>query len=79
MTRSKKKGLYLNIKSLNMKKLITISKNSTILPNHLNKTFNIYSGNNFIKITVTKGMVYKKFGEFIFTRKSFSFKKRTKQ
>ena len=61
---------------LNSKDLKTKSRNLTILPIYVNKTFQVHNGKDFIKITVMKEMVGHKLGEFAKTRKSFKFKKK---
>lgn len=82
MTRSKWKGPYINPTDLNtvntLKKQHTYSmtRNSEIIPKFLGLTFKIYNGKEFIELTVTDSMIGHKFGEFIFTRVGFSFKKK---
>ena len=83
MSRSKWKGPYLAEKSLEFlqeydknytKK--SISRNSNILPQFVNKTFFVYNGKMNNEILVTDEMVGHKFGEFSNTRKKFIFKKK---
>ena len=57
----------------------------TILPCHVEKTYLIHNGKDFIKVSVTKKMLYHKLGEFVTTRvmkkppaKSFSKKRKKK-
>jgi len=50
-------------------------KNLYITLNDLDKKFLIYNGKSFFKLIVSKEMVGYRFGEFIFTRKFFKFKK----
>lgn len=69
MKRSFRKGPYINNKK-------TITKNSLITSLFINKTVVIYIGNTFEKVLITKEMIGFKFGEFIKTRKSFSYKKK---
>ena len=83
MSRSKWKGPYVdtnNLKDLqNLKKTYIktiITRNSTILPKFLEKTFEIYNGKKFTEILVTEEMIGHKFGEFASTRKRFAFKKK---
>jgi small subunit ribosomal protein S19 len=82
MTRSKWKEPYLNpkhLKNLDLKKkrhLNVMSRNSEIIPKFLGLTFKIHNGKNFVELNVTETMIGHKFGEFIFTRKRFSFKKK---
>ena len=83
MSRSKWKGPYVDANSLkdlqNSKKTYiktTITRNSTILPRFLEKTFKVYNGKKFTEVLVTEEMIGHKFGEFSFTRKRFAFKKK---
>jgi len=87
MTRTKWKGPYLETKLLthsektpnNFKNIInTTSRNSEIIPCFVGKSFNIYNGKTFVKLTVKEEMTGHKFGEFSPTRKKFSFKKKIK-
>lgn len=82
MPRSKWKGPYVDnqlLQSLKNYKLnniiFTKSRNSTIIPSFVNKTFNVYNGKIYQKLTITEEMVGYKLGEFVPTRKNFSFKK----
>ena len=61
---------------LNSKNLKTKSRNLTITPNYINKTFQVHNGKDFIKLTIMKEMVGHKLGEFVKTRKAFKFKKK---
>ena len=80
MKRSKWKGVYTNPKNFNEKMASSIvSRNSSIVPNFINKTFNVHSGKNFKEIKVTKEMLGHKFGEFLRTRAEFAFKKKKKK
>lgn len=78
MNRSKWKRPYVDSTLTNLyKNKITIaSRNSEILPNFINKIFKIHNGKNFVTIQIINDMVGHKFGEFIFTRKQFTFKKK---
>ena len=80
MTRSKWKRPYIDpiLMYLPKNKTIITTRNSEILPNFINKTFTIHNGKNFIAITIQPEMVGHKFGEFVFTRKQFIFKKKIK-
>ncbi len=46
----------------------TWSRRSTILPNFVGQTFNVYNGKKFIPVYVTEDMVGHKLGEFAPTR-----------
>jgi ribosomal protein S19 len=72
MTRSKWKGPYL----YKEKQKNQFCKNSEILPIFVGKTFQIHNGKSFVEVLVTNDMINHKFGEFIFTRGKFSFKKK---
>jgi len=50
-------------------------KNVYIGLNDLNKKFLVYNGKSFYKLIISKEMVGYRFGEFVFTRKFFKFKK----
>jgi len=50
-------------------------RGSLIQESDINKSFLIYQGSAFYKVSVSKEMVGKKFGEFVFTRRLFKFKK----
>jgi len=85
MNRVKWKGPYVennllkkvkisNIVSNN--KIKTVSKNSILLPKFFGLTFQIYNGKTFITIKIIDEMIGHKLGEFISTRKQFSYKKK---
>jgi small subunit ribosomal protein S19 len=87
MNRVKWKGPYINNKLLkkientisSSKNVIkTTSKNSIIVPKFVGLTFQIYNGKTFITIKIIEEMINHKFGEFINTRKQFSYKKKNK-
>nr|YP_009485496.1 ribosomal protein S19 [Melosira undulata]AVR57560.1 ribosomal protein S19 [Melosira undulata] len=71
-----KKNLNLDIKTLNKKNVLL--KSTKIMPYFLHKNFYVYNGKIFIKIFITKEMINHKIGEFVLTRKKFSFKKKKK-
>lgn len=83
MNRSKWKGPFIkqDILALTKKDLYvkTFSKNSVITPKILGKIFDVYNGNMFHKLIIKEEMIGYKLGEFLFTRKKFSFKKKTKK
>lgn len=88
MKRSKWKGLYINLKLKkldNLKKtkkqqpLLTISRNSAILPKFIGLTFKVHTGKVFKKILIKEEMIDHKFGEFAKTRSEFIFKKKKKK
>nr|YP_005090349.1 ribosomal protein S19 [Phaeodactylum tricornutum]ADY18525.1 ribosomal protein S19 [Phaeodactylum tricornutum]QII42430.1 ribosomal protein S19 [Phaeodactylum tricornutum] len=87
MIRTKWKGPYINTKhetenllpEKNQKRIISISRNSQILPSFLNLTFKIHNGSKHKEILVVEEMIGHKFGEFVFTRAKFAFKKKKKK
>ena len=87
MNRVKWKGPYINNKLLkkientiySSKNVIkTTSKNYIIVPKFIGLTFQIYNGKTFVTIKIIEEMINHKFGEFINTRKQFSYKKKNK-
>ena len=78
MTRSLKKGPYMDLKLLGKinemnesgkKKVIkTWARRSTISPEFVGHTFAVHNGNKFIPVFVTENMVGHKLGEFAHTR-----------
>jgi len=57
----------------------TMSRNSIILPNFAEFTFQVYNGKTFTVIKIIDEMVGYKLGEFVPTRKQFSYKKKKKK
>ena len=84
MSRVKWKGPYVNNKLLdNIKNLSiykhdikTVYKNFVILPKFVGLTMQVYNGKTFIAIKIVDEMVGYKVGEFVLTRKQFSYKKK---
>jgi ribosomal protein S19 len=70
------KGIYSRKFSLSNQIIKTLSKNCIISPKYLNVQFEVYNGKSFTKIQVTKNMIGYKLGQFVKTRKEFSFKKK---
>lgn len=60
------------------KDIKTTSKNSTILPKFIGFTLKIYNGKTFTIIKIIDEMVGHKLGEFVSTRKQFSYKKKNR-
>jgi small subunit ribosomal protein S19 len=56
----------------------TISKNSVILPKFVGFSLKAYNGKTFTTIKIIDEMVGHKLGEFVTTRKQFSYKKKNK-
>ena len=52
----------------------TVPKNSTILPKFVGFTLKVYNGKTFIFIKIVEEMIGYKLGEFILTRRPFSYK-----
>jgi len=87
MSRVKWKGPYIEDKLLKTVKnslLISksnikiVSKNFVILPKFIGFTVQVYNGKTFIIVKVINEMVGHKLGEFVTTRKQFSYKKKKK-
>ena len=85
MNRVKWKGPYIEnnlLKEVKASKLTfknnikTISKNSILLPKFFGLTLRVYNGKTFIIIKVINEMIGHKLGEFVSTRKQFSYKKK---
>jgi len=78
MSRSLKKGPYINVKlekkvqaNIDSKKKVVIktwSRGSMISPDFVGQTVAVHNGNKFIPIYVTENMVGHKLGEFAPTR-----------
>jgi len=60
-------------------KILLKKRNFKILPSYVGKTLKVHNGLNFDEILIQKEMVNHKLGEFSFTRKPFSFKKKKKK
>jgi len=80
MSRSKWKGPYIGSEKLNknLKKQsnFIMPRNMEITPKLIGLIFKIHNGKEYKEITVKNEMVGYKFGEFVFTRGKFSFKKK---
>jgi len=85
MNRVKWKGPYIDndlVKKMKVSKLIfknsikTISKNFILLPKFSGFTFRVYNGKTFIIVKIINEMIGHKLGEFVSTRKQFSYKKK---
>ena len=55
-----------------------MSKNSIILPSFIELAFRVYNGKAFTIVKIIEEMVGHKLGEFVSTRKQFSYKKKKK-
>lgn len=81
MTRSVWKGPFITRKlvqkiNTNSKRLRTWSRSSTILPDMLGISIEVYNGKKFISVKVSEDMVGHKLGEFSSTRKIAIHKKK---
>ncbi|KAJ3284744.1 mitochondrial ribosomal small subunit component [Borealophlyctis nickersoniae] len=56
----------------------TMARACTILPTHVGRKFEVHNGKDYIPVFVTEQMVGHKLGEFAWTRKAFSYKKKDK-
>ena len=64
--------IYSNIK----KNTVICSRNLIITPNLIGLNFLVHNGKNLLRVKILEDMIGHKFGEFSFTRKKFSFKKK---
>lgn len=85
MSRSKWKGRYVHSEFIrqkkigNLQKVLIIPRSSEIIPAFLGLTFKVYNGKSYLEIIVTDEMIGHKFGEFVYTRARFEFKKKNKK
>ncbi len=84
MNRVKWKGPYIeknllekikNAKLISTVSIKTMSKNSVILPSFTELTFQVYNGKTFTVLKIIDEMIGHKLGEFVPTKKQFSYKK----
>lgn len=69
----------INGKKIKVKNEIQItSRKTVIIPYFTGKNIAVYNGKMFLKIKITSDMVGHKFGEFVPTRKQFTYKKKKK-
>jgi len=68
-----------NSKKFSKNSIKTVSKNSTILPKFIGITLRAYNGKTFTILKIIEEMVGHKIGEFVSTRKQFSYKKKKKK
>lgn len=78
MSRSKWKNPFTKKLILKNKKILNIKRNYEITPSIVGKTFKVYNGKTFTKLSVVDEMIGHKIGEFIPTRVKFMFKKKKK-
>ena len=85
MSKVKWKGPYVgnklldNIKnstSIYKNDIKTVYKNFVILPKFVGLTMQVYNGKTFITLKIVDEMIGYKVGEFVLTRKQFSYKKK---
>ena len=85
MNRVKWKGPYIeknvlervkNSKLISKNSVKIMSKNSIILPSFIELTFHVYNGKAFTIVKIIEEMVGHKLGEFVSTKKQFSYKKK---
>lgn len=88
MSRVKWKGPYIDYKLLkkiestltgSKTPIKTISKKSTIVPKCIGIKAQVYNGKTFITTNVIEEMLNHKLGEFVNTKKQFTFKKKKQQ
>ena len=80
MVRSKFKGPVIDNSTkkvtANKSNLHRLNRNLKILPKHVDHTVEIHNGKSFEEVLVTEQMLGHNFGEFVFTRSKFTFKKK---
>lgn len=76
---SKKLGALKPKKKTIYKENKTMLRNALILSSFIGKVFNVYNGKIYKEVLVDSNMIYKKFGEFVFTRAAYVFKKKKKK
>ena len=84
MSRAYWKGVYMDLKYLKelditeKHKINVMPRNFEIIPQFFDLTFKVHNGKSYVEILVTDDMIGHKFGEFVFTRSRFTFKKNKK-
>jgi small subunit ribosomal protein S19 len=68
-----------NVTLVSKSNIKTVSRNSEILPKFIGLTLRVYNGKAFVTITINDEMIGHKIGEFVSTRKQFSYKKKKKK
>jgi len=64
--------IYSNIK----KNTVICSRNLIITPNLIGLNFLVHNGKNLLSVKILEDMIGHKFGEFSYTRKKLSYKKK---
>jgi ribosomal protein S19 len=78
MSRSKWKGFYVFLKTLELSNRKIWHRSSTICNSFVGKLIKVYNGKDFKIMNVTRNELGFKFGEFALTRKTFEKKKKKK-
>ena len=86
MSRAKWKGPFLTDNIINNCKkkdnknfkteIFTEVRSTVIIPKFIGLNINVHNGKTFSKVTITDKMLGHKLGEFVPTRKKFSYKKK---
>lgn len=81
MSRSQWKGPYINknafSRQLKFKNTVSeLPRSFELTAKVVGKSFNVHTGKEFMKVTITNEMVGHKIGEFCLTRKTFTYKKK---
>jgi small subunit ribosomal protein S19 len=83
MSRAKWKGPYVNktshFKNSELYRTPALPRSFEITSKIVGSTFNVYTGQKFIAISITDDMIGHKIGEFCPTREKFVFKKKKKK
>lgn len=77
MPRSKWKGPFVHKSFIKAEKETSKSwsRSTTIVPSFVGKILHVHNGQRFIQIKIINSMIGHKLGEFVLTRKTYSYKK----
>lgn len=78
MKRSKWKGPFVQKINVLDKKVLELPRYLEVTLNIVGRTCNVYSGKEWLQLTLVEEMVGYKLGEFVSTREKFVFKKKKK-
>jgi small subunit ribosomal protein S19 len=78
MKRSKWKGPFVQKINVSNKKILELPRHLEVTLNMIGKTCNVYSGKEWVQLTLIEEMIGHKLGEFVSTREKFVFKKKKK-
>jgi small subunit ribosomal protein S19 len=72
-------SLYNLIRFSKKSVITTMSRSTTIFPSFIGKKFHVHNGRFFLPVIISEQMLYKKLGEFSFTRAKYIYKKKKKK